>query len=398
MSLTNFPSLEPTLQELLPSITEFRHELHRWPELGYEEEQTAGKVQEKLESLGGLDIRSGLARTGLVATLNADSPGPCIAFRADMDCLPMEDTSGVPWASERPGLAHACGHDGHTACLLGTAEILARHRDQLRGPVKFIFQPAEEGGAGGRAMLEAGVLENPTPAFLFGLHGLPQHPVGTFGIRTGPVMAASDLIRIKIQGKGCHAAMPHLGKDPIVAAAQVISALQSLTSRNTDPLDNAVVTIARIRGGETFNVIPDTVELTGTIRTLREETRTRIHQDLKHLVEGVSGALGCPAEVVVEKGYPVCRNHPEATDFLEHTLRTRLVDHGKTVEQEPLMAAEDFAFYGAAVPSAFFFVGVREEEDTDPPLLHQGHYDFNDRSIPQAIRAFCSLALDFQSR
>ena len=398
MTNPDLNALESTLQEQLPGIIDFRHDLHRWPELGYEENTTAQKIAEKLSALPGFDIREGLANTGIVATLNAATDGPCIGFRADMDCLPMEDTSGKPWASQRPGLAHACGHDGHTACLLGTAELLARHRDHLRGPVKFIFQPAEEGGAGGRAMMEAGALKNPTPAYLFGLHGLPQHPVGTFGVASGPVMAASDVLKIQIQGKGSHAAMPHLGKDPIVTAAQVITALQTLTSRNTDPLDHAVVTVARIRGGETFNVIPDTVDLLGTIRTLREETRLRLHEDLSRLVPSVAHALGCQARVEVEKGYPVCVNHPEATDFLNTSFQGEWMQSARKVQQEPMMAAEDFAFYGAEVPSAFFFVGVRDPGESEPALLHQSHYDFNDDSIPFAIRAFSSLALHFQGQ
>lgn len=396
MTKPELNSLESTLQELLPGIIDFRHELHRWPELGYEETKTAQKIVEKLSSLPGFAIREGLAETGIVATLESHKDGPCIAFRADMDCLPMEDTSGKPWASQRPGLAHACGHDGHTACLVGTAELLARYRDHLRGPVKFIFQPAEEGGAGGRAMMEAGALKNPTPTYLFGLHGLPQHPVGTFGVASGPVMAASDVLKIQIHGKGSHAAMPHLGKDPIVAAAQVITALQTLTSRNTDPLDSAVVTVARIRGGETFNVIPESVDLLGTIRTLREETRARLHKDLPQLVQGVAQALGCRAQVEVEKGYPVCVNHPKATDFLKASFQEKWMQSARRVEQSPLMAAEDFAFYGAEVSSAFFFIGVRGAEETAPPLLHQSHYDFNDDSIPFAVRAFTSLALNFQ--
>lgn len=388
-------AIEATLQSALPDLVELRHQLHQWPEPGYEEERTARTVAERLSALPGLEVRTGFAKTGVVGLLNGDSDGPCIALRADMDCLPMEDTTGLPWASQRPGFAHACGHDGHTTCLLGTAGVLAQHRDQLPGPVLFLFQPAEEGGAGAHAMIEDGALDNPRPKAIFGLHGYPGLEVGSFSVRPGSIMAASDVLRVRVTGNGTHAAMPHLGRDPILAASHAVTALQSLTSRRTDPLDSAVVTVAKFQAGNAFNVIPESVDLLGTIRTLQESTRRQIHEEAKTLFQSVCGGLGCRAEVTIEDGYPVCVNDARAVEYLHSVFQSPLNTGARLHSQNPMMAAEDFAFYGRDLPSTFFFVGVRRPGEENPALLHQNHYDFNDEAIPYAVRAFCALALNF---
>jgi len=390
--------IEEEIQRLIPSIVDLRHELHAWPEIGYQEFRTSEKVIQHLRELPGIQIQSGMAETGIVAVINGDSDGPCIALRADMDCLPMEDHSGKPWRSKRPGLAHTCGHDGHTAALVGAAKILEKHRNLLQGPVKLIFQPAEEGGAGGKAMIKAGALENPKVESIYGLHGFPGLKVSEYGIRKGPIMAASDILQFRIIGRGAHAAMPHLGRDPILASAHVITALQSLASRRTDPLDSSVVTIGKISGGSAFNIIPDEVDLLGTLRTLHDNTRTRIHEEAENLINSVSQAFGCRAEIKSQWGYPVCVNASDAVDYFEMVFADTLKPYASLKYPDPIMGGEDFAFYGESVSSAFFFVGVRPEGETDPAQLHQSHYDFNDQSLPHAIRAFAALALHYGDR
>lgn len=383
------------IQAVLPEIQDLRHEIHAYPELGFEEENTARRVVEHLMPLEGLDIQTGIARTGVVAVLGRDKPGPCIALRADMDCLPMDDACGQPWQSTRPGLAHTCGHDGHTAALVGAAKVLHQHRDRLTGPVKFVFQPAEESKGGGRHMVEAGVLEDPRVTAIFGLHGWPSLPVGTLGYCTGPMMAASDSMEIRVCGKGGHAALPHQARDPILMATFIIQALQALVSRETDPLDAAVISITQMEGGSAFNVIPDSVTLRGTLRTLREPVRQYLHDRIESVATQVAAIYGGSAEAQVNWGYPVCVNDPTAVDYFKSVFAGSEDDGIRIEAISPVMGGEDFAYYAEKVPANFAFVGTMAPGQASVPLLHQSRYDFNDDALEVAIRTHVETALGF---
>lgn len=385
--------VEPTLDSLLPSVVDLRHQIHAWPEPGFEETKTSAAVAARLEAIPGIKIRKGLAKTGLIADLEGNGDAPLIALRADLDCLPMDDHCGQPWASKRPGFAHACGHDGHTAGLVGAAEILARHRDLLPGPVRFLFQPAEESLGGGKKMVEAGALLDPEVSMIFGLHGNPNLKIGQLGLRSGPVMAASDLMKISIVGKGAHAALPHRGIDPVLAASHLVCALQSMASRRTDPIDNAVVTVGKISGGSTFNIIPDRVELLGTIRSVKEETRNLLHNEIAVMADSLARAFQCHAEVQLERGYPALINHPDAVAHAQRAFREKLGNEIEVLEIDPLMSGEDFAFYGQQIPAAFFFLGICPSDENNPAQWHQSHFDFSDTALPHAMRAWVALAI-----
>ncbi|MGJ3241988.1 MAG: M20 metallopeptidase family protein [Opitutales bacterium] len=391
----NLPDgLDAVIGERLDDLTAFRRDLHQHPEPGFQEKRTAARVAERLERLPGLSIETGIAGTGIAAVLGADRPGPCIALRADMDCLPMDDASGKPWASQNPGFAHACGHDGHTACLLGAAEVLSGYADRLPGPVKFIFQPAEEGLAGARSMIEAGVLKDPAVRAIYGLHGWPGLETGHIGFRKGPLMAASDKFSLIVHGQGGHAAMPHLAIDPVVAAAHIVTGLQSIVSRGVDPLDSAVVTAASIHGGSTFNVIPARVEIQGTVRTLRESTRSFVFERIERLARKTAEAHGCTVKAQLNRGYPVCANDDTATDILTWIAQGTLDSPDRIRTPAPVMGGEDFAFFAEVIPAAYWFLGVKAPDDDRPAQLHQPHYDFNDSQIPLAVRLHCAVALN----
>lgn len=388
-------AVDESISAILPEIRDLRREIHAFPEPGFEEVETAARVVRCLEPLVGLQIRTGIATTGVTAVLGADKPGPAVALRADMDCLPMPDTSGKPWASTRPGLAHACGHDGHTAALVGAARVLHSLRDRLHRPVKFIFQPAEESKGGGRHMVEAGVLEDPAVEAVFGLHGWPGLEVGTYGYCPGPMMAASDSMEIRVRGMGSHAALPHLGVDPVVIAAHIITALQALVSRETDPLDSAVVSVTQVNGGSAFNVIPDEVVLKGTVRTLREPVREHLHRRIPEVAGQVAALYRGSADGRVNRGYPVCVNHPAATRFFQGVFQDALRDRAVLRRVQPVMGGEDFAYFSEKVPGHFLFVGTCPRGESAPAFLHQSHYDFNDDALLPAIRAHVEVALRF---
>lgn len=387
--------LNTIIESYLPEIIAFRHDLHENPELGYLEFETARKVKDRLEKQGGFHIQSEVAKTGLVATLGYDKPGKGIALRADMDCLPITEKSGKRWSSKNPGLMHACGHDGHTSILLGTALTLSEVADSLKGPVKFIFQPAEEGGAGGEKMVQEGILENPAVDMVFGLHGWPGLNLGEFASCSGSMMANADEFEIDIIGKGGHAAFPHKCVDPIVIASQVVSAIQSITSRSTAPEHAVVVTVAKIEGGTAFNIIPDKVNLLGTIRTLSEETQSKVFEKLTTIATGVTQSMGGNAEVKITKGYPVLKNAPEAYRYVSRTLTNAERPLSEITSLFPQLVGEDFAYFGQSKPACFFVLGLVPEGQTSYPQLHQADFDFNDQAIPIGIRSFTELVLNF---
>lgn len=383
--------LEERIAAELPDLIAIRHDLHEHPELAFDEHRTSGVVQAELGRLG-IQFQAGLGKgTGVLGFLPATgTAAETVALRADMDALPIHENTGKPYASKTDGKMHACGHDGHTTVLLGTARVLASLPER-KNNVLFVFQPAEENGGGGQYMVKDGVLEGqvlgPKADVIFGLHGYPGMTVGNVGTRTGPMMASSDEFWISVRGKGGHAAMPHLGFDPVMVSAQIITALQTIASRNVSPLDSIVCTIGSIHGGTATNIIPDTVELAGTIRTLRAETREYGEKRMREIVTGVAEALGASVEIRVNKGYPVTVNEPGAAD------RFRATVDGLTPDIEPTMGAEDFSYYGQTTPACFFWLGLVPDGHNSYPNLHAPEFDFNDDAIPVGVRAMCKLAM-----
>jgi amidohydrolase len=384
----------------LPSLVEIRHDLHRHPELAYQEKRTSQVVVRELTALGVKHVAGLAGGTGVVAHIPPTDPSragrPAVALRADMDALPIEEKTGLAYASTTPGLMHACGHDGHTANLIGVARVLTKlpHRPN---PVTLVFQPAEEGGAGAKRLCDEGVLDGkvigPKVGVIYGLHGWPQYEVGTVGSRPGPLLAATDNIVVTVRGTGAHAAYPQYSRDPIVAAAHCITALQSIVSRNVSPFDSVVVTIATIAGGTARNIIPDAVKFGGTVRTLKPETRAMAKQRLYETVEHACAAYGCRAEIEWEEGYPVTFNDEKATARFDRVARTTLGEARVVEVSTPTMGGEDFSYYAQHVPACFFALGVRPRGRPTYPTLHQPDYDFNDEALETGIESMVALAL-----
>lgn len=387
--------IDPLIRDVLSTITALRHEIHANPELGFEERETARRVVEHLQKLPNLKIKTGVAKTGVVALLNEDKPGKCVALRADMDCLPILEENDVPYKSKVPGKMHACGHDGHTATLVGAATVLSKIADELPGQVKFIFQPAEEGGGGGEVMCNEGVLDNPKVDAIFALHGWPMLDMGVIGVRGGPSLAATNPWEITIHGVGGHAAYPHKCIDPIVVGAHIVTALQTIASRSTDPLDSVVVTCGKFHAGTAVNIIAPTAELAGTIRTLRPETRTKTIALVKQVAEQTAAALGARADVRIRDGYPAVINDMAASemvaDVARETVGAKRVDTGVP----PSMGGEDFAYYAQRIPGAFWRLGVGTGEPAKRPQLHQPTYNFPDEALADGVRMHCEIARRF---
>ncbi len=389
--------LAPLVEPLLPRLISLRHEIHAHPEPGYEETLTSAKIRNLLETIPGLRIRTGVGVTGIVATLAADKPGPCVALRADMDCLPLTELNDLPYASRRPGLMHACGHDGHTVCLLGAALVLSQVRDELQGPVKFLFQPAEEGGAGGKRLVEEGALENPRVDAIFGLHNMPMEELldGQIATRSGPFMAASGNFRIVVQGRGGHAATPHLCIDPLYVGAQIVNALQSIVSRQTNPVANGVVSVTVFQAGSANNVIPQTAEIRGTFRSLDTRTHAATAERIAHLARQVAAAFGAGVEVTTDPGYPVLVNDRRCVAYLSQVVKAAGYQSDWRDDLAPVMGGEDFAYYTRVVPGCFWFLGTRQPDQPIPPPCHSPFYDFPDYCIARAVTLHCEIARRF---
>lgn len=369
------------IADLHDEVTAWRRDLHRHPELMYDVSRTAGMVAEKLREFGCDQVVTGIGRTGVVGVIKGrksgdQTIGKTIGLRADMDALPIEEATGLAYASTVPGKMHACGHDGHTAMLLGAARYLSETRN-FAGSVAVIFQPAEEGGAGGKAMLDDGMMERFGIAEVYGMHNYPGMPVGQFGIRAGAMMAATDSITIDIEGVGGHAARPHLGIDTVLVAAQIINNIQSIVSRNVDPVKAGVVSITMVSAGNTDNVIPQTVQLRGTARSLEPDVRELIGKRLLEVVEGTAAAYGARAKLTFRRGYPVLVNHERETDFAAQVAREIVGERNVDSALPPMMGAEDFAFMLNERPGAFIWVG-----NGDSAGLHHPKYNFNDDVIP----------------
>jgi len=380
-----------SLDNLLPEITAWRHDIHENPELGYEVQRTAAFVAEKLRDFGLDEIVEGIGRTGVVGLIHGreKNSGKVVGLRADMDALPIIEATGAEWASKSPGMMHACGHDGHTAMLLGAARALADSRD-FDGTVVVIFQPAEEGGGGGLAMVEDKLMERFGIQEVYGLHNMPNLPVGEFAIRPGPFMACADEFDITIQGLGGHAAMPHMCVDAVVIASHVVLALQSIVSRGVKPTDPLVISVTTLEvEGAAYNVIPQTVHMRGTVRAfdkgVREESKRRVIQ----ISEQTAAVFGGSAVVDYRDGYPPTVNHAQQTDFAVDVARSVAGDDKVDPDRTPLMGAEDFSYMLLERPGAFIFMGNGESAN-----LHHPEYDFND----DAIRYGCQYWINLVNR
>ncbi len=366
----------------------WRRDLHAHPETAYEEFRTADRVAETLTGLG-LEVTRGLGGTGLVATLKGQrGEGDAIALRADMDALPMQELNDFEHRSQHDGKMHACGHDGHTAMLLGAASALAQRPD-FAGKVHFIFQPAEENEAGALAMIEDGLFERFPVKAVYGLHNWPSLPAGEVAVHEGPVMAAFDTFDILIKGQGCHGAMPHLGSDPVLAAGQLITALQSIVSRNLDPQKAAVISVTQVQGGHAYNVVPEEVVLKGTTRSFCPEVRDQIEQRMQQVVENVSSGLGCRAELRYSRRYPATINSTAEAQECLATLQALPGVEKVHLNPPASMGGEDFAFMLEQRPGCYIWLGGGSE--THSHGLHSPHYDFNDQTLPLGANYWISL-------
>jgi len=396
--------IDEQIKAVTPDVVAWRRDLHAHPELGNREFRTSKLIAEHLEALG-MEVQTGVAHTGVVGILRGGD-GPVVALRADMDALPVKELVDLPFASkvtteyngEEVGVMHACGHDNHMAILMGVAEVLAGLGDELPGTVKFIFQPAEEGAPDGEEggadlMLREGAFENPRPEVVFGLHVFP-YPVGVIASRAEGLMASSDSYSITVHGKQTHGAMPWGGVDPIVTASQIVLGLQTIPSRQLDStLTPSIVTVGKIEGGVRSNIIPETVEMVGTIGTFDADTRTDIHRRIERTAENIAASAGATADVKVNLGYPVTRNDPELYRKMLPTLQ-RVGGEGY-VEARPVTGAEDFSYLAEEVPGLFFFLGVAPE---DPELVHPNHsprFYADERALPLGVRALTALTLDY---
>ena len=387
--------------KIIDKVIAWRRDIHANPELSQHEERTSGLVAGVLEGLG-LEVTRNVGGFGVVGLLRGKTPGKTIALRADMDALPLTEATGLDFASQNPGVMHACGHDTHTAMLLGTACVLAEMRENLTGNVKFIFQPAEElnptGGAPG--MIREGVLENPHVDALFALHVWPAYQTGKIAIRSGSTMAASDRIFLTVRGKTAHGSRPDQGLDAVVAAAHVITALQGIISRNVSPLDSAVLTIGKIEGGYRYNVIPDCVKMEGTVRTLNPDVQEKMPEWIRRTAQGIAGAFGAECEVEYVKGYPPLVNDSGLAEVARDSVKSRLGDSALIVPEQPDLTAEDFAFFARERPAVMAWLGCRPEgiklEDT--AMLHNTKFCPDEECFKYGIEYFVGSTIDFLSK
>jgi len=388
--------IDQEIEKVKPEIVKIRRFIHMNPELANREYETAKLVAAKLSSLG-FEVRTGVAGTGVVGLLRGGQPGPTVAIRADMDALPIQETANVPFKSLNPGVMHACGHDIHTSVALGVAMVLSNLKEKIRGNIKFIFQPAEEGApqdeeGGASLMIREGVLENPTVGAIFGLHTWPE-TVGQVNFSTGAIMAGADTFQITVKGKSAHGARPQEGVDAVVLAAEIITTLQTIVSRAVDPVDPAVMTIGKIEGGVRNNIIADRVTMEGTVRALSESNRRKIPQLMEAVIKSLTQPFGGSAVLDYRTGNPPVFNHVE---FGETMLPTLVAVLGKDkVQPFPAqMIAEDFAFYAQKIPGFFFFLGIKAPGQSPAPALHNSNFNPDERSIGVGIKLMCHLLLD----
>ena len=387
--IQGFSGLEEEIRDSFgEDIVSLRRQIHREPELGFDTKKTAEKVLDALEGLP-LEVETGLAKNGIVATLKGEGDGPTVALRADMDALPIQEETDLPFASEEDGKMHACGHDGHTSMLVGAVRALSQDhlRERLNGSVKFIFQPAEEGGGGGRVMVGEGVAESVSS--IFALHLWPGLPFGKAATKAGPIMAAADAFEMRVKGKGGHGAMPHLTTDAVAIAAQIVTALQTVVSREVNPVEPAVLTVGEIEAGFAFNIIPETARLGGTVRTLDADLRKQIPKRMEELARGIARGMRGDAELDYHFSYPVARNDADAAEFALGVIGELFGEENVVELTDSSMGAEDFAFFLEHVPGAFIWLGVG-----DVSGLHTPKFAFDEEILPQGSALLAALALE----
>ncbi len=383
-----------SIAALEEQMTEWRRDFHMHPELAYQEVRTSGKVAELLESWG-IEVTTGLGKTGVVGVIKGSGDGPSIGLRADMDALPIDEMNDTPWKSQNAGVMHACGHDGHTTMLLGAAKYLAETRN-FNGTVNVIFQPAEEGYAGAKAMMDDGLFEKFPCDQVYGLHNWPQMPAGSIAAVPGPIMAAADKFDITVRGKGAHGAMPQNGVDPIVIGSQIVTALQSLVSRSKDPIETAVISITMFHAGAAFNVIPEEAVLSGTVRTFNPEVQDLIEAGMKRIAEGIASGMGGSAEVDFRRGYPATVNHVAQTQLAADVAGGIVGPENVRNDVDPTMGGEDFAFMLNEKPGCYLWLGQGGGASSEN--VHHPQYDFNDSVLPIGASVLARLVEELQPK
>ena len=380
-------------EKYLKQMINLREIIHMYPEDGFKEFKTSEIIINELEKLG-IKVQKNVAKTGVVGLIEGNYPGKTVLLRADMDALKIQEQADVEYKSKVDGMMHACGHDGHVAGLLGAAMILNELKDKLHGNVKLVFQPAEEKEGGALPMIEEGVLENPKVDAAFGAHLWGYLKEGEVHLKEGPMMAAPDLFNIKVIGKGGHGALPQASIDPIVITCQIVNALQTIVSRRINPLDPVVVTCGKIQGGESFNVIPNEVELEGTIRTFNEETRNLVPRIIEDLVKGITTSQGATYEFKYEPHYPALLNDKDMTNFAKKSLEKVVGKENVFNLKEPNMGGEDFAYFAQKVPSAFMFVGIANNE-SEPVIHHNPYFKWDSKNVGILAQSLSQIALDY---
>ena len=385
--------LRADIDEILPGVVADRRHFHEHPELGFQEFETAELVAERLRTLGVEDIRTGIAVTGVTGLIRGGKgPGKVVLLRADMDALPIQEENEVDYRSKHDGVMHACGHDAHTAMLLGVSRILMERRDEFAGTVKVLFQPAEEGGGGARVMIDEGALEDPAVDLVFGMHVDQNAPTGEISLCAGPMLAAADRFTIVIQGKGGHGAYPHRSIDPIAVGAQVVTALQTIVAREIDPLQPAVVTVGALVAGEASNVIPDTAELRGTLRSFDPGVRQHLAEAVERVSVGIATAMRAESRFTYHPGYPPTVNDPEMAALVREEAGV-VVGPERVIESERHMGAEDFSYFLERKPGAFYFVGTRNEERGLTWGHHHPRFDIDEEGMKAGMEVMVSTVL-----
>ena len=375
-------------------LTELREHFHKYPELSFHEVQTSQKIAEILRELGLDEVYTGIAKTGVIGVLHGKEVGKTFAIRADIDALPIKEENDVPYKSQNDGVMHACGHDAHITMALGTAMILSKMRDKLKGNVKFIFQPAEEIGGGAKLMVEEGVMENIDA--IIGLHVWSGLDVGSISVKAGPDMASAYRFEIIVKGNGGHAAMPHLTVDPIVASAQIINALQTIASRSINPLKPIVLSICKINGGSAFNIIPPEVRMEGTLRTLDDEVSIKALQRINEIVSGVAQTMGVECIFNCEANFPLLSNDQNITELIKKA-GIAVLGSDKVLDAEPSMGSEDFSFFAEKVPGAMFRLGIADKEKGIVSPVHRANFDITPKSLSVGVSVLSQSALMYLS-
>lgn len=383
-------------RSLVPTLYSIFQTIHQNPELGKTECATASLIRRRLEELGVQSIP--MADTGILGVLRGGRPGPTVGIRADIDALPIQEETGLPYASQRPGIMHACGHDFHTAALLGAAQLLAARREELAGNVKFFFQPDEEADGGAARMIAAGCMEQPRVEAVFCCHVESGIPTGTLSVRSGPICAASNPFSVTLWGRGSHGAKPHLGTDVIVAGAQIITALQTIASRRTSPTEPVVVTVGSFHAGGAGNVLPEEAVFTGILRTMGSAAREQVKEELRGIVSGVAAAMGVEAEIRITESYPCCRNDREMTELVRQAAGKVLGPENVLELEEPSLGADDFGYFSEAVPGCYYYVGVGSEAKGFTYPNHNPHFAADPEALPLAAAIHAQTVLDYFER